>query len=202
MTNPINIVLFGPPGAGKGTQAKIIEKEFGLKQLSTGDMLRAEISNGTPLGLQVRALMDAGELVPDHTMIEMIANRIDHDDCVNGFILDGFPRTLGQAQALDTMLTEKSKTLHAVVQIKIDDNELVNRLKSRVQDQINKGEPVRKDDNELTLKHRLKIYNSQTMPVLPYYEDKGLLRRVDGMQTIDMVSVDMKNILKQAQSAA
>ena len=201
MSTPVNIILFGPPGAGKGTQAKMIEKEFGLKQLSTGDMLRAEIASQSSLGRKVKAIMDAGELVPDVTMIELISNRIDHPDCENGFILDGFPRTLGQAQALDNMLVQKGKTLNAVIQIKVDESELVNRLKSRIQEQISNGEPVRSDDNERTLKHRLQIYHNQTLPVLPYYEEKGLLRRVDGMQSIDMVSVEIKSILKNTKAA-
>lgn len=202
MTNtPINIILFGPPGAGKGTQAKMIQKEFGLIQLSTGDMLRAEIVKATPLGMKAKMLIDAGELVPDQTMVEMISNRIDAPDCQNGFILDGFPRTIVQAEALDKMLEEKGKSLQAVIQIQVDENELVNRMKTRKQEQIAKGEPVRSDDNEQTLKHRLQIYHSQTLPVLPFYEQKGILRRVDGMQSIDMVSVEMKSVLKQAQAA-
>lgn len=201
MSTSVNIILFGPPGAGKGTQAKMIEKEFGLKQLSTGDMLRAEIASQSSLGNKVKEIIDAGELVPDVTMIELISNRIDHPDCENGFILDGFPRTLGQAQALDNMLVQKGKTLDAVIQIKVDEDELINRLNSRIQQQKDRGEPVRSDDNEETLKNRLQVYHDQTMPVLPHYKEKGVLHEVDGMQSIDDVSADIKNILTRAKAA-
>lgn len=191
----LNIVLFGPPGAGKGTQADFIVKHYGLKHLSTGDMLRAEIESKTSLGSKVKTLLDAGELVPDNTMIDLIAKRIEEPDCQNGFILDGFPRTINQAGALDRVLEEKDKELDAVIQIQIDESELLKRLKTRIQEQIEKGEPIRSDDNEHTLKNRVQVYRKQTAPVLPYYEEKSVLKTVDGMQEIDKVSEDIKEIL-------
>lgn len=198
---PINLILFGPPGAGKGTQSQYIEREFGLKQLSTGDMLRAEIAAQSPLGQKVKALMDAGELVSDDIMIEMISNRIDQKDCENGFILDGFPRTLVQAKGLDDMLLHKGKSMSVVIRIEVDESELVNRLNSRVQGQIDKGEAVRPDDNEQTLRNRLNVYKEQTLPVLPYYQEKNLLKSVDGMQAIDVVSQQITEILSAAKAA-
>lgn len=197
----LDIILFGPPGAGKGTQAKFIENEFQIKQLSTGDMLRAEIARKTSLGQRVKSILDSGELVPDSIMIDLIAKRIDEPDCQNGFILDGFPRTVGQATALDEMLENKGRALDAVIQIDVDESELVNRLNTRVQQQIDKGEPVRSDDNQQTLKNRLQVYKKQTAPVLPHYEEKGLLKKIDGMQPIEDVSTQIKDILQHAKAA-
>lgn len=197
----LDIILFGPPGAGKGTQAKFIENEFQIKQLSTGDMLRSEIAKKSSLGMRVKSILDSGELVPDSIMIDLISNRIDEPDCQNGFILDGFPRTVGQATALDDMLADKGRELNVVIQIDVEEKELVNRLKSRVQEQIGKGEPVRSDDNEQTLKNRLHVYRKQTAPVLPHYEEQGLLKKVDGMQPIGEVSHQIKDILQHAKAA-
>ena len=197
----LDIILFGPPGAGKGTQAKFIENEFQIKQLSTGDMLRSEIAKKSSLGQRVKSILDSGELVPDSIMVDLIANRIDEADCQNGFILDGFPRTVGQATALDQMLADKGRKLNAVIQIDVDEKELVNRLKSRIQEQINKGEPVRSDDNEQVMKNRLQVYRKQTAPVLPHYEEQGLLKKVDGMQSIEEVSTQVSDILMQAKAA-
>ena len=197
----MNIVLFGPPGAGKGTQAKNISQEFGACHLSTGDMLRSEISSGSDLGNKVKSILDSGDLVPDATMIELISDRIDKEDCAAGFILDGFPRTLGQAKALDEMLSQKGRDLNAVIKIEVDENELINRLNSRVRQQIDKGEPVRSDDNEQTLKKRLDVYHEQTEPVLPHYLQKGVLNTVNGMQDIQTVWSDIKSILNRAKAA-
>ena len=192
----MNIILIGPPGAGKGTQAQILEAEYGLKQLSTGDMLRAQIAAGTDLGKKAKAVMDAGNLVPDDVMIGMIADCIDSPECGKGVIFDGFPRTVDQAKALDAMLAEKGKPLHAVVQFTVDESELVNRLQTRIQQTIDAGKELRGDDNVETFKKRLGVYRDQTAPILPYYESTGLLQKVDGMQPIDFVTKQIKSILK------
>lgn len=190
------LILIGPPGAGKGTQAKILEQEYGLKQLSTGDMLRAEITAGSDLGKKAKAIMDAGNLVSDEIMVDMIASRIEQADCAKGVIFDGFPRTVDQAEALDAMLADKGKPLSAVIQMVVNEEELVGRLKTRIQQTIDAGQPVRADDNEDTFRKRLKVYRDQTAPILPYYESAGLLRKVDGMKPIDFVTGEIKAILK------
>lgn len=192
----MNLILIGPPGAGKGTQAQILESEYGLKQLSTGDMLRAQIAAGTDLGLKAKEVMDAGNLVPDDVMIGMIANCIDSPECGKGVIFDGFPRTVEQAKALDKMLAEKGKPLHVVIQFVVDEDELVNRLQTRIQQTIDAGKEVRGDDNVETFKKRLGVYKDQTAPILPYYEQTGLLKTVDGMKPIDFVTTEIKALLK------
>lgn len=194
----MHLILIGPPGAGKGTQAKILEQEYGLKQLSTGDMLRAEIAAGSELGKKAQAIMDAGNLVSDEIMVDMIANRIEQEDCAKGVIFDGFPRTVDQAEALDAMLADKGKPLDAVIQMVVDEEELVNRLNTRIQQTIDAGQPVRADDNEETFRKRLGVYRNQTAPILPYYEAAGLLKKVDGMKPIDFVTREIKAILKAA----
>jgi adenylate kinase len=190
------LILIGPPGAGKGTQAKILEQEYGLKQLSTGDMLRAEIANGTELGKKAKSLMDAGQLVPDDVIVDMIASRIEQPDCAAGVIFDGFPRTVDQAEALDTMLADKGKKIKSVIQFVVDEEELVNRLNSRIRQAIDAGQEVRSDDNEETLRKRLEVYRNQTAPIIPYYEAEGMLQKVDGMKPIDFVTQEIKAILK------
>ena len=190
------LILIGPPGAGKGTQAKILQAEYGLKQLSTGDMLRAEIAAGSDLGKKAKAIMDAGNLVSDDIMVDMIANRIEQPDCSKGVIFDGFPRTVDQAQALDSMLADKGKQIDAVIEFVVDEEALVDRLKTRIQQTIDAGQPVRGDDNEETLRNRLKVYRNQTAPILPYYESADLLKKVDGMKPIDFVTTEIKAILK------
>jgi adenylate kinase len=192
----MHLILIGPPGAGKGTQAKILEQEYGLKQLSTGDMLRAEIAAGSDLGKKAKAIMDAGNLVSDEIMVDMIAHRIDQPDCAKGVIFDGFPRTVDQAEALDAMLADKGKPLNVVIQMVVDEDELVNRLKTRIQQTIDAGQPVRADDNEETFRKRLGVYRDQTAPILPYYESEGLLKKVDGMLPIDHVTHAIKALLK------
>lgn len=192
----MNLILIGPPGAGKGTQAKILEEEYGLKQLSTGDMLRAEIAAGSDLGKQAKAIMDAGNLVSDDIVIGMIANRVDQPDCAKGVIFDGFPRTVDQAKALDKMLAEKGKPLKAVIQMVVDEDELVKRLETRIEQTIDAGKEVRADDNVETFKKRLGVYKGQTAPILPYYEASGLLQKVDGMLPIDHVTLAIKAIVK------
>ena len=192
----MNIIVIGPPGAGKGTQAKILEADYGLKQLSTGDMLRAEIAAGSDLGKKAKAVIEAGDLVSDDIMVDMIANRIEQPDCAKGVIFDGFPRTVDQAQALDAMLADKGKPIAAVIEFVVDEEALVDRLRTRIQQTIDAGQPVRGDDNEETLRNRLSVYRSQTAPILPYYESAGLLHKVDGMQPIDFVTQQIKAILK------
>ncbi|MBE2191977.1 MAG: adenylate kinase [Alphaproteobacteria bacterium] len=194
----MNIILMGPPGAGKGTQAKLLEQTRGLKQLSTGDMLRAEIAAQSPLGQKVKAIMDSGALVSDEIMIEMISARIDQPDCAKGFILDGFPRTVIQAQALDVMLHQKGKDLNAVIQLSVDENALLARIEKRVAE----GDTIRADDNAETLKKRLEAYRAQTAPILPYYEGKGMLQTVDGMAGIDAVTAKISGILDGEEAAA
>jgi adenylate kinase len=192
----MNIILIGPPGAGKGTQAQILEAEFGLKQLSTGDMLRAEIAAGTELGKKAKQTMDAGNLVSDEIVIGMISNRIDQDDCAKGVIFDGFPRTVDQAKALDQMLFDKGKPLKAVFQFVVDEDELVKRLETRIQQTIDAGKELRGDDNVETFKKRLGVYKDQTAPILPYYEQTGLLIKIDAMKPIDFVGTEIKAQLK------
>jgi len=189
----MNLILLGPPGAGKGTQAKRLEERHGVKQLSTGDMLRAEIAEGTALGSEAKKLIDAGQLVPDGIMIEMISNRIAQPDCRNGFILDGFPRTVPQAEALDRMLAEKGLALDAVIEIKVDEEVLFGRIENRARETAGN---VRSDDNADVLRKRLAVYHEQTAPILPYYRDKGVLQTVDGMQDIEEVTRQIETILK------
>lgn len=190
------LILIGPPGAGKGTQAKILEQEYGLKQLSTGDMLRAEIAAGSDLGKKAKAVMDAGNLVSDEIMVDMIANRIEQPDCAKGVIFDGFPRTVDQAEALDAMLADKGKPVHAVIEFVVDEEALVDRLNTRIRQTLDAGQPVRGDDNEETLRNRLSVYRNQTAPILPYYESAGLLKKVDGMAPIDAVTATIKTIVR------
>lgn len=194
----MNIILLGPPGAGKGTQAKLLEDTRGMKQLSTGDMLRAEISAQSPLGQKVKAIMDSGALVSDEIVIEMISNRIEQPDCKNGFILDGFPRTVAQAEALDAMLAQKGRNLDAVIELSVDEGILLSRIQKRAAESAGN---VRADDNEDALKKRLGVYRDQTAPIIPYYKGKGILRQVDGMAAIDDVTSQIGEILSSAKAA-
>ncbi|CAI8288547.1 MAG: Adenylate kinase [Rhodospirillaceae bacterium] len=187
----MNIILFGPPGAGKGTQAEILVRDRGMVQLSTGDMLRAAIAAGSELGLQAKAIMDAGELVSDDIMIGMIAERMEEDDCASGVILDGFPRTVAQAQALDTMFADKGISLDSVIEIAVDETALFARIEKRAAETGG----ARSDDNADVLKARLKVYHENTAPVLPYYKDKGQLVSIDGMQTVEEVSSQIASCL-------
>jgi adenylate kinase len=206
----MNLVLLGPPGAGKGTQAERIKTRYGLAHLSTGDMLREAVAAGTEVGRQAKAIMDAGRLVPDDVMIRLVAERIVQPDCAKGFILDGFPRTLAQAEALDRLLAERGLRLDAVVEFEVDDEALIERISGRfacakcganyhdrfrptktreVCDVCGSTEFVRRqDDNAKTVRARLDAYHAQTAPLLPYYRNKGLLVSVDGMAEIDRVT--------------
>lgn len=189
----MNLILLGPPGAGKGTQAKRLEERRGLVQLSTGDMLRALRDSGTPLGLQAKGIMDAGKLVPDEIMVEMIAERIDRPDCAGGFILDGFPRTVPQAAALDGMLEKRRLRLDHVIELKVDEGVLVDRIRRRLEE--TPPEKRRADDTPETLRHRLEVFRAQTAPILPYYRDRGVLQTVDGMKPVDEVTADIEALL-------
>jgi adenylate kinase len=216
----VKLVLLGPPGAGKGTQAARLRDRYGIPQLSTGDMLRAAIAADTEVGRQAKSIMDAGRLVPDEIMIHLIAERIAQPDCAHGFILDGFPRTAAQAEALDALLAQRGEHLDAVVEIVVDDEALVERIAGRYacvtcgagyHDQFHrpKVEGVcdvcggrefsrRSDDNATAVRTRLQAYHAQTAPLLPYYQARGLVRAVDGMAPIDQVTADLFGAIDRA----
>lgn len=220
----MNIILLGPPGAGKGTQAKLLQEQYGMIQIATGDMLRAAIKRGEPLGLEAKKLMDAGNLVPDDLMVRMIAERIAQPDSQNGFILDGFPRTVPQAEALDKMLAARNTGLDAVIELKADEYALIERVSGRFSCAAcgagyhEKFKPTKKtgvcdvcgsrefchrsDDNAETLKTRLKAYQEQTAPILPYYRQKGILKTVDGMAGMETVHDLIDAVLKAAKPSA
>ena len=181
-------MLLGPPGAGKGTQAKELVSKYGIVQLSTGDMLRAAVAAGTPIGLKAKDIMARGALVPDDVVVAIVADRIDQPDAKRGFILDGFPRTVPQAEALDRMLEDKGLRLDGVVALEVDPDILVRRIASRVEEMRARGEPLRPDDNPEVLKQRLAAYQAQTAPLVHYYRGKGALRAVDGMASISDVA--------------
>jgi adenylate kinase len=213
----MNLILLGPPGAGKGTQAKRLQERYGLVQLATGDMLRAAVTSGSGPGQRVKAIMEAGRLVPDAIMIEMIADRIDQPDCTTGFILDGFPRTVPQAEALDAMLAERGRALDHVILMEVDEKALIARIAGRVTcpdcgtiynerynppriagkcDNCGGTDLVhRADDRPEAVKTRLEAYRNQTAPILPYYRARGNLRAVDGMAPIDEVTREIERIL-------
>jgi len=184
----MRLILLGPPGAGKGTQAERLMKKHGIPQLSTGDMLRAAVKAGTPVGLKAKALMDAGSLVPDDVVVGIIADRLNEADAHNGFILDGFPRTVAQAEALDKMLAQKDMALDAIVEQKVDEAALLARIEKRARETVAAGGTVRADDNAEAFKIRLDAYRQQTAPVSAYYASHGALKAVDGMAAIDSVS--------------
>jgi len=213
----MNIILLGPPGAGKGTQARLLEEKYGMVQLSTGDILRASIKKNEPLGKEAKAFMDKGQLVPDELILRMIAARIEDPDCARGFILDGFPRTIPQAKALDTMLKDRNKKLDGVIELTVDEDLLVARIAGRFTcAQCGEGyhdtfKPTRRaglcdvcdsasfsrrsDDNAETMKTRLEAYHEQTAPIIPYYAEKGAFKTVDGMASVDQVFDDISQII-------
>lgn len=214
------LILLGPPGAGKGTQADLIKENLNAPKLSTGDMLRETVASGSPLGQELQGIMSAGQLVSDDIMIEMIRQRIQEDDCANGFILDGFPRTLGQAEALTALFDKEALTLDMVLELKVDEAALVERISGRFScgecgegyhDSFKQPQDAakcdkcgssnftrRKDDNAETVAKRLEAYREMTAPLLPYYQAQGVLRQVDAMQAIDQVTSEIEKTLKAA----
>ncbi len=190
----MKLIFLGPPGAGKGTQAQRLEENHGYIQLSTGDMLRAAVAAGTEIGLLAKDLMARGELVPNEVVVEIISDRIDQPDCNDGFILDGFPRNVAQAEALDEMLADKDLKLDAVIELAVNDGILINRIEKRASETV--GGP-REDDNAESLKNRLVVYHEQTAPLIEYYQKKGVLKSIDGMADIDEVSNQIEEVLKQ-----
>ncbi|RDE09767.1 adenylate kinase [Pelagibacterium lacus] len=188
----MRLVLLGPPGAGKGTQAKILVDTYSIPQLSTGDMLRAAIADKTPLGLEAKAIVDRGDLVSDDIVSGIISERMDRPDCANGFILDGFPRTIAQAEALTHMLDRKGLHLDAVIEIKADPDVLVERIINRAKE----SGGARADDNEDVLRKRLDVYNEQTAPLVNFYSGQGVLKSVDGMAPIDEVTAAIRSAIE------
>ncbi len=195
----MNLILLGPPGAGKGTQSQLIAEKSGIPQLSTGDMLRAAVHAASPVGLKAKQIMADGGLVPDEVVIGIISDRISQPDCARGFILDGFPRTLPQASALDRLLTSKGKRLDAVIELKVDDTALADRIEKRARETLASGGKVRADDNAEALKTRLMAYYRETAPLLGYYYAHGLLQTVNGMAPINAVTGRIDEILAGCQ---
>lgn len=187
----MRLILLGPPGAGKGTQSARLVKRYGIPQLSTGDMLRAAVAAETPIGRQAKAIMDAGNLVPDDVVVGIVAERIEEADARKGFILDGFPRTIAQADALESMLASKGVKLDAVLELKVDQSKLTDRITKRADETRARGEPVRKDDDPEVFKTRLAAYNRDTAVISPYYKERGRLIEINGMRSIDEVSADI-----------
>ena len=191
----MKLILLGPPGAGKGTQAQRLVDKHGIVQLSTGDMLRAAVKAGTPVGLRAKDIMDRGELVPDDVVVAIVSDRIDEPDARKGFILDGFPRTVAQAEALDRMLDGKGMKLDAVIEFVVDESAMLARVEKRVAETLAAGGVPRPDDNAEALKTRLAAFRSQTAPLTDYYRKSGELRTVDGMKSIGEVSAAIDSIL-------
>jgi adenylate kinase len=192
----MKLILLGPPGAGKGTQAQRLVDKHGIVQLSTGDMLRAAVKAGTPVGLRARDIMDRGELVPDDVVVAIVSDRIDEPDARKGFILDGFPRTVPQAVALDRLLKEKGLKLDAVVELKVDAAILQKRIENRIAEAKANGQPLRSDDDPEKLKRRVEIYHEQTAPLVDYYRLEGSLTSVDGMASIAEVASAIDQALR------
>ena len=191
----MRLILLGPPGAGKGTQAQRLVQKHGIVQLSTGDMLRAAVAAGTPVGLRAKSIMDAGQLVPDEVVVAIVADRIDQPDVKRGFVLDGFPRTVPQAQALDRLLAERGLRLDGVIELKVDEGILLKRIETRVAEMTARGEKLRADDNPEVLKGRLAAYRAQTAPLAEHYHRKDMLKTVDGMAPIDDVTAAINRLL-------
>lgn len=194
----MRLILLGPPGAGKGTQAQRLVERHGIVQLSTGDMLRAAVAAGTEIGKKAKAVMDAGHLVSDDIVIGIVADRIDEPDAKAGFVLDGFPRTVAQAEALEAMLADKAMKLDAVIEFKVDESKLVDRIVNRAEQAKAAGQPVRKDDNPEVFVKRLDEFRALTAALTPFYRERGLLRQVDGMAPIDTVTGEIAGILAEA----
>ncbi len=184
----MRIILLGPPGSGKGTQAQLLVKRYGIVQLSTGDMLRAAVAAGTPVGLKAKEIMASGGLVPDEVVVGIISDRIEQPDAQNGFILDGFPRTVPQAEALDELLKQKRLALDAVIELRVNESALLSRVETRAAQMRERGEEVRADDTPEVLTKRLASYRSQTEPLIHYYSERRKLSTIDGMMAIDEVT--------------
>jgi adenylate kinase len=197
----MRLILLGPPGAGKGTQAQRLIAKHGIVQLSTGDMLRAAVAAGTPVGLRAKSDMDRGELVPDDVVVAIVAERIGQPDAKRGFVLDGFPRTVPQAQALDRLLAERGLKLDAVLELKVNEDSLLQRIEKRAAEMTARGERVRADDNPEVLKGRLTAYRVQTAPLAGYYAERGMLKSLDGMAPIDEVTAAIDRHLRPAGAA-
>ena len=189
----MRLILFGPPGAGKGTQANMITKSYVAAHISTGDMLRSAVKNGTELGTLAKSFMDKGELVPDDVIIGIIKDRIKDEDAKKGFMLDGFPRTIAQAEALTDMLEAENESIDTVVSIEVKDGEIINRILERAKIE------GREDDTEDVVRNRLNVYRNQTEPLKAYYRSAGVLAEVDGMGTIDEVFERIKNVLSKVE---
>jgi adenylate kinase len=198
----MRLILLGPPGAGKGTQAQHLVAKYGLVQLSTGDMLRAAVKAGTPLGLKVQDIMARGALVPDDIVVTIVEERIAQPDARKGFILDGFPRTVPQAQALDRLLADKDQSLDVVIELKVDEDALLKRIENRIAEMQARGEALRSDDNPEVLRQRLEAYRAQTAPLVAYYRGKNLLRTVNGMAPIPEVTAAIDEALPPEPSLA
>jgi adenylate kinase len=195
----MRLVLLGPPGAGKGTQAQRLVAKHGLLQLSTGEMLRAAVEAGSPIGMRAKEMMARGELVPDEVVVAIVSERIDQPDARKGFILDGFPRTVPQAHALDRMLKEKGLKLDAVIELKVDEAVLLKRIKKRIAEMKARGETLREDDDPEVLRRRLLAYRDQTAPLAAYYQLQSVLCSVDGMAPIPQVSSAIDGVLHEAR---
>jgi adenylate kinase len=198
----MRLILLGPPGAGKGTQAARLVEKYRIAHLSTGDMLRAAIAAETRIGLKAKDIMASGALVPDEVVVGIIADRIEQPDCVNGFILDGFPRTVPQAEALDALLKRRKLKLDAVVQLLVNEAILLHRVENRIAQMKERGEAIRADDNVEALARRLEVYRGQTEPLVHYYGDRRMLATVDGMKSIDEVTAEIGRILDAAAAPA
>lgn len=198
----MRLILLGPPGAGKGTQAARLVANYGIAHLSTGDMLRAAIAAATPIGLKAKDIIASGALVPDEVVVGIISDRIEQPDCANGFVLDGFPRTLPQAAALDALLKQKQLKLDAVVELRVNEAILLQRVETRIAEMTARGEAIRPDDNVEALARRLEVYRAQTEPLIHYYGDRQVLATVDGMMSIDEVTAEIGRILRGTKSAS
>jgi adenylate kinase len=197
----MRLVLLGPPGAGKGTQAARLVERFGLLHLSTGEMLRAAGAAGTPTGLAAKEIMARGDLVPDSVVVKIIEDRIGHEDAAKGFVLDGFPRTVAQAESLDAMLSAKGLKLDAVIELEVDAEKLIDRIVKRAEEARRAGLPVRKDDDPAVFGARLAAYRAQTAPVSAYYREMGSLKAVNGMDSIDAVTGAIDTALRRPRAA-
>ena len=200
-TRAVNLILLGPPGAGKGTQAKMLQDRFGLVQLSTGDMLRGAVAAGTEAGKAAKSVMDSGGLVSDDIVLAILRDRLADPDCAAGVIFDGFPRTLAQAEALDDLLGETGARLDAAIELQVDDGALVERIVGRAEQARAAGHPVRADDNAETLAQRLEAYHAQTAPLIDYYAARGALTKVPGMGRMDEIADALATIVTRLAKA-